>query len=249
MLTPDALNYKKQVMKLFVENTADSTVKQLLLWTVLSGDWRKADCIEYLVGPAAKVPSKAEAIQLVTQTLLKVLSSCMPPIYPRHRWTGADKAVKWVGLWDAVHSLLHPVYKKFLQLVHHSTGSSNVTISSSGQEPLALNAEAADALSEIVQGSLAQGLEEQSSASFAERNCRDRALAWQWVEQRPFADVWLITLLLDHLSKLLHAQLDLSGVAWETKERAKLAEAIFEGRDTANCRTFRLVVAGKGSLE
>eukprot|EP00971_Amphidinium_carterae_P036653 720348-Amphidinium_carterae.1 len=252
VLTPDALNYKKKMIKLFVENTADCTVTQLLLWTILTGDWRKADCIEYLVCPDAKLPAQVEVIQLVTQTLLKVLSSCMPPIYPRHRWTGADKAVKWVGLWDAVHSLLHPVYKKFLQLVHHSTSSSEIPMSSSGHEPHVLNAEgleAADAQTEIVQSSHVHGLDEQSSASFAERNSRDRALAWQWVDQRPFADVWLITILLEHLSELLHAQLELSGLEWERKQRAKLAEAIFEGRDTANARTFRLVVAGKGSLE
>jgi hypothetical protein len=46
-----------------------------------------------------------------------VVCGCLPPIFPRERWTKLDIAVDWIGLFESIHGLLSSVYREYYSVV------------------------------------------------------------------------------------------------------------------------------------
>eukprot|EP00971_Amphidinium_carterae_P286096 5680770-Amphidinium_carterae.1 len=110
-LTADAKAYKEHVLQVYHQTGTNKDHRIIVLLTVLNGDWRNESCIEYYTNTTSSLSQKQAACSAVSAALIQAYASCKPPIYPRHRWTGADAAIDWVASFQSCHGLFHHVYK------------------------------------------------------------------------------------------------------------------------------------------
>ena len=114
---PDAIQFKRDMLQLFVAQGYLVEVRKLLLIALPNGDWRQHQ-IEYYdnkarpVGVSEEVWKDALCKRLIGG-LMCALVSTSPPMYPRHRWTGADLACDFLGIMEACHCLLSSTMRRF----------------------------------------------------------------------------------------------------------------------------------------
>eukprot|EP00971_Amphidinium_carterae_P133246 2638808-Amphidinium_carterae.1 len=242
-ITEEALAYRHKVLELFLEPSTSALSKSVLLINAANGDWRRRDCIEYLVPADKPIPPLQETILQVQHALLSVLTASKPCTWPRHRWTGSDKSLASIALIDAVHGLLEPTYKAFLGLVSGAQPPPKVHhlgLTEAMTEEQALVNLAEDA--GVDPTSTGQNID------FSKRNALDREKAWAWVKTAPLPRLWLMRLVLGPLMTLLYKQLELSSENFEVKQQASQAKSCMEGSARWS-REFRLLTAAQLTLE
>ena len=112
---PEATRYRDAMLELFLrgDNTQENAARRAILQAVPIGDWRTQDRIEiYIPGDVEVDPdSYAESISAALE-----MGLCRAPfsLYPRHRWTGADKSVSDLGLVESFGGLLTAAYRRFV---------------------------------------------------------------------------------------------------------------------------------------
>lgn len=135
-----------------------------------------------------------------------VMSICghQPFCWPRHRWTGFDKALQDVGLLACIHGLLEPAYHEFLRL--QFGGHKDFAYGGDG--------DAAEADVEDARG-------DQGPASFAQTNKANRGKAAAWLETQPAADMFFMRKALQPVMSYLREELAMAGNTWQTVEWAR----------------------------
>eukprot|EP00971_Amphidinium_carterae_P252899 5020678-Amphidinium_carterae.1 len=219
-------------------------VKSVLLIRAVNGDWRRTDCIEHVVPAGEPLPPVEEVTLLIQHALLNVLAGTKPPVWVRHRWTGSDKSLDAIAAMFAIHGLLEPTYKAFLQLIHRGHATPRMEQHAPVPDDVDIEEHALATLQEEYPTTAPQT----DNTDYSKRNAIDREKAWAWISSSPFASLLLMKLVLTPLMSLLYKQLELGSEAWELKQRAEQAKWCLEGNHTWR-RGFTLLVAAQQKLE
>ena len=111
----EAADYRSYILNLFLAGSQFVAKRRSLLWVWCNGDWRNQSAIEHCADPAGPFTQTRTYIsRQVVNAFLSALTSRQPSVFPRNRWTACDLACDEVGLWLAVHSVLHDAYLAFL---------------------------------------------------------------------------------------------------------------------------------------
>eukprot|EP00971_Amphidinium_carterae_P159881 3169728-Amphidinium_carterae.2 len=117
-----AWEFKIQALKLFTAGGKTERLdQQVLLLSAFNGDWRNTDHVTFIIGNAVNTPYLETSILVIMETILiSVACSAKPPLWPRHRWTGAE----------SIHGLFRPTFRAWLRLHTSSSLRSQVPQSS-----------------------------------------------------------------------------------------------------------------------
>jgi len=101
----------KRILDLFLPpSNATSRLRRAIVLVLANGDWLdRRSLVHHCVGRqccADKVACRAK----FTTFLVNALAGASPPVWPQARWLGAEAAIGWIGLLQAVHGLLGVAY-------------------------------------------------------------------------------------------------------------------------------------------
>eukprot|EP00971_Amphidinium_carterae_P345902 6487089-Amphidinium_carterae.2 len=195
----------------------------------MNGDWRKENCIQYYKSAPGALEDNDLIYQKVVATILEVYVSSRPLVFPRHRWTGSDVSIDWIGAMESCHSLFSMVYTKFLSLLagvacHQSPLGDRDAQASLGAPP-AIDVEAepyGHQEQDYVEFGASHAHQEDNTASdYAAQMAKDRKLSKAWLETKPFGNLMIIRTVIQPLLELLYSQFELNSPEWEIAEQAK----------------------------
>ncbi len=126
-LLPEAVEYKKQILDLYLGIPDRSTLnisdavssktrlrfsqrmkQRCIIEHFFNDDLRNGEKIVHWAHPGQYVDSN-QALAIFLKYVVPALIPCSCPLFPRSRWFGADQALDYVGLWASVHGLLTPL--------------------------------------------------------------------------------------------------------------------------------------------
>ena len=103
-------------MDLFSSVCSTAAVQRVLVAALPNGNWKNLEQVEFYVGASTTLSRKAiEHLHL--SGLTYALCGHRPHIFPRHGWTGADKATSDLSKLERIHGLLTHTYTAFVDLL------------------------------------------------------------------------------------------------------------------------------------
>ena len=257
----DAQVYKDACLKLFFGHTSTNLLQQVLIHALPNGDWRDHTQVQYYMD-VDDTRSPAQVSQLLEVGLCCALVSHKPSLYPRHRWTGSDRAIDELMKLQCIHGLLGHAYVKFMKQhtgndVHtsteHTAGITDQSRGTTGQE-----AHNAPRLAEgLLHGSQEAEKEDVFDENISEEkrgsefHSKDRKVALQWLESNPFGRMVVLRAALQPIMSFMYDQFRTSSQAFELEQRSSLAQALLQGsagHDVLS-RQYMLTIAATGQLE
>ena len=264
--THDAMQYKANIVKVFLRNGPAALKRALLLGLCPNGDWR-SEHIEFYpdIAPAG-LDTREKVEEYVTNGLSIAFTSSQLRIYPRHRWVGMDLAVDEQGIMEACHRLLSTVYARFAASFQKGARRAQLERAArrlryySPREDLGIEDiapgqdDAIDGQADGAAGDHAaqgQGGQADDIASWAVINERCRRAATKFIfEGVPLAFLLKARLVMEPLRQLMGWQFEEAGQSWDTFHQSRLASAILEGGHTREqlfrAREYRIVNAALG---
>ncbi|CAK0851008.1 unnamed protein product [Prorocentrum cordatum] len=117
------MRHRTAVLDLFLPIRGSSPLghrqRRATLEDLLQGDWSISGEPQHYCPPGHCRGSADEIASNLAPILTTALFPCTLPLWPRHRWTGSDKAMDWAGLGLACHGILSevlPVWVRCVQL-------------------------------------------------------------------------------------------------------------------------------------
>eukprot|EP00971_Amphidinium_carterae_P094939 1878449-Amphidinium_carterae.4 len=262
---PEANIYKSELIRVFISTGSKVLQHKLLAARLPSGDWQRRDELQiYLPMHFKGKVSRSAISKSVESAITSLVASQRPHLFARHRWTGADLAIEELGRLEGLCRLLGSTFRRLCDVLGKSsartqpqatTSSTMVSSSTSSTAPLqgvpSSSAEVPIASASTQEGapdSSVVNCEAEEKHRSAELHSHDRAKGLQWLEQKPFGHLVLMRLSMAPLLKLLALQLEMSGWAWEQKQRATAAQHVFS-KESGPGRKFMLGVAANAELE
>eukprot|EP00971_Amphidinium_carterae_P197473 3919090-Amphidinium_carterae.1 len=258
----DTLEYKKNILSLFLDDSAQSLQACVRLVGLLNGDWSNHDVVEYWWNDRhGPMPDKDLIARCVSGAIMDALACKKPGLWPRHRWHGFKASLAWLGLMEAVHGLLSGAYSRFVKMLGHApvqlhdeddfllptsiSGDPFVMPFYDSQAWVAMSEPAGQASREGVQGAGATASD--ANGSYSKLNAKDRAESLEWLQSLPQGHVMLMAIILNPLEKLMSQHLKLSGYEWEQHQRALTAKNMLGSKECK--RVYRVEIAAQGLLE
>eukprot|EP00971_Amphidinium_carterae_P296702 5894053-Amphidinium_carterae.1 len=258
----ETLGYKKKMLSLFLDDSAQSLQACVRLVGLVNGDWSDHAVVEHWWGDRhGPMPDKDLIAQRVSGAIMDALACKKPALWPRHRWHGFKSSLAWLGLMEGVHGLLSGTYSRFVNMLGHGntpildeddillpgsmSGDPHVMAFYDCQGWVSQFEPVGQASSESVQGAGATAGD--TDVSYSKLNAKDRAEALEWLHAQPQGHVMLMAITLNPLEKLMSQHLKLSGHVWEKHERAVIAKQMLGGQECK--RVYRVEIAAHGSLE
>lgn len=261
----DALQYKQQVLRLFVSHGSKLAMRRVLLAYCPNGDWRceKVEC--YI--PAGSAYSREQLVEHVASGLVAALCSSQPSIYPRSRWTGADLATDCLGVMEACHRLLSTTFFRYVAEYESAPRARRLLAATGGVPDTNLDPTDAPANADLQLEDAAAGGDEVQDAggaaeadggkeaatntgtTLAEINAAHRRIATEWLKTKPLGQLILQRLVMEPLRQLQQRQFEVAGEAWEQKQRACALSSSSDGGNPFEAREYRLCVAASGRDE
>jgi len=119
------------VLDTFLPDNPESAVVRLILLKAAPGDWRKADRFDIFIPPGFTLDMVFEFLETF---FINCVAGCAPYIFPRSRWTGADRTCKQVGILLSIHDILRPAFLDWHETWHSADlDLDNVAISADAQ--------------------------------------------------------------------------------------------------------------------
>ena len=250
-----AIEYKMQIMDLFLARGSDFRVRRALVQSYLPGDWRNHEDIEYYRSPGMDDDLDDETLRgIVAHGVVRALANRRPHTYPRHRWTGFDLSLDEVGMLEAAHGILSHSYRRFLArfapMPRRPSGAASQA-PASGARALALGDEEHDQALDIADApDLYADLAKQDAptpSDWAQQNETHRKVAAEFVGRRPLGKITIMRRVFEPFRKLLNQLISMSSDKWDRKQ-ASLEAAHLLGKGTEP-RAFRVLVAALQTLE
>ena len=262
--TRAAQRYTSSVLTMFAQRGPNIDQKRLLLQLCPNGDWR-AQQVQYYVDPTGCGPqAESDVVDFVVAGLASALVSSQPPLYPRHRWTGADRATDEVALVECVHKLMSTTFLRYAAsftsgAVRRSLLEAGLRLSAYGpgrrpelEAPLPAGGEqggaGGDGLAEQG-GNEARGPDAQQDWAAINANYRRQAVRFFVGDRSPLGKLMLQRCLMEPLRAYLAKQFDLASADFERRESAKLAAALSRGETGAGARAYRLSLVASGAVD
>lgn len=265
VVPPDAIEYKRWVLGLFVSHGGKLAVRRILLALCPNGDWRQ-DEIQFFLAPGHKA-TKEQLLQHVTGGLVTALAASQPQLYRRSRWTGADLATDALGVLEACHKLLSTTFMRFSASFEPRSRARRLMAASGSGEGVAppsvpsaggdehreqaSEPRAGDMMALAVAGGEAQGLSDprESEPDWKLINAKHRSAGAEWVMTNPLGLLFAQRLVMEPLRKLMDRQFFVAADDWEMSQRWRLAEAMKRGPASHTDRQYRMGVAAQGEGE
>eukprot|EP00971_Amphidinium_carterae_P351803 6492285-Amphidinium_carterae.3 len=254
-LPAEVCKRRSLLMKLFIHRHPQGLSRQVMLDGIANGDWSRKDCLMHVVPSGKPVPSVSNLKTQFQLVLMKILAGSNPPLFPRHRWIGAESAICYFGLLHYLHGLLEPTMTKFMELVsERSTTIHANPVGVTMDDMLSSGNHTAEALSLDQTSWVAGGVAaEEALASIPEGlpglNAKNRSESAAWIQSHPEGELFVMQMIVRPLADLMTNQLTSSGAQYEQSERAKMAAAMLSGTYNVQSRSFQLVQAASGQLE
>jgi len=260
----DAERHRQHVLDMFSRGPEATLQKQLLNSTLPSGRWWKTDVVEIWMPQG--LPD-GTCLQQWKKKKGEALASTLLPgtfhVYPRHRWTGAEKAVSEVALLACFHDVLTPTWWEF-SVARLGLPRAMRVRDTMRQQGIGIDADveacAAGAAVEdperddgaaVDDGGGDEGAAAQAFGSFSRKNKAYVAngLAWLSLQQpSTVTQAVLVQNVISILQRLLRRHLVLCSREWELQERAKAARHSKSGGSGWG-RDFPVLVAARGTEE
>jgi hypothetical protein len=248
----EASEHRASVLSVFVSRGPHLRARTATLATCLNGDWQNRNRAEVYL-PHGATDNKKVRTKLVS-LVVWALTSRAPPTYPRHRWTGADEALDYVGLMQSVHGLASSAFLRWLAGRRDGEQKSGTVPPADhadrlpvGDEPVAGGPEP------HVEGEGADDREgghiESGPKTWAEENEANRRGAQQFIVSREIDLVAPMRVVMGPLAELLREYLFFGGGRWECQQRHTATQATPDGTGVAGERKLRLLVAAANELE
>ena len=234
----DAQRHRYNCMTMFMQRGAHMEKRRLLMALVPNGDWRHSK-VQYYKDPNGFGPQRDEdVVEHVVLGLLAALAASSPPVYARHRWTGADIATDWLGLLEACHRLGSSTYMRFA--ASYSSGAMRASLLLCGERlshyDTASLSELADADNDV---SPHGGVDAPAAPNnpgeidWAKVNAEDRRHGVKFWASKPMGCLVRQRLVLEPMRCYLQLQFELSSEAFEHRQLCNLAKALARGRQAS----------------
>ena len=232
ILPGEALKYKEHVLDLFHATLSYRSKKVCLLMRVMNGDWRDHKHIQYYTDKVDSLQNKELVLQWMTSVLLEVYVSRKPFVYPRHRWTGSDRSIDWVGAMEICHGLFTATYTQFLQLLakpstsraSHPPATVNLPVPEAevddGDHGFAPFPMAGDADLEVDETDYPDPDMPHAVVDHAALLAKDRWHAQQWISGGILANLHIMRTVLEPMQEMLTAQFHLNSSEFELEQQA-----------------------------
>ena len=247
-----AQQYKQHVLHLFHATMSFQAKKLCLLLRVMNGDWRVRGKLQYYTDRDDSLKDRVVIVQWMTSVLMEVYVSHKPVLYPRHRWTGADRALDWFAAMESCHGLFSLTYKVFLSLC--GPAANNASMAGIRQHddfqvadpalpelPVALPHEVT---SKEESFNMTSTMDQDESDNPAASLAKDRILAQQWLQKDVLTSMFIMRTVLDPLQELMSGQFYLNGPEFELEQQAHACQ-----HHNAVPRHFMLTKAASQELE
>lgn len=189
-----------------------------VLRELLNGDWTIQGVLQhYCWGPGC-CDSELHTCQKLEEYLLKTLAKAAPPVFPRHKWVGADTAIDWFGKYVAIHGLLRHVFDSMWGSIGEGEDRTDLVPFEMPDLPESV---------------------EESDFKLISKRWKQCAVRWC---RRPFQELLLFRLAIRPNCNAMARQLSLSSAAWdrcqvaaelETKHRKyRMSEAFKDSSST-----------------
>ena len=202
----EAKAFKASVLHELCGSDVEFAPLRLALGKLASGDWRVKNTFQYLAKPHE---SRRSVLLLLFKELVPLLLGHVPFGFPTHRWTGADKSLRDVGLLGCIHNLLQSVYAEFMNMMesHLVTHGRRA-----GGDDARHGGDVGGAYDASVQP---EDLPQHS----AEAKRHYRGAANQWIQTTNTArDMMTMSVALDPIASCMHSQLQSSSSEWTTEQ-------------------------------
>eukprot|EP00971_Amphidinium_carterae_P146548 2904746-Amphidinium_carterae.3 len=261
---PEANIYKSELISVFISTGSKVLQHKLLAARLPNGDWQRRDELQiYLPLHLKDKVSKIAVSKRVESAITSLAASQRPHLFARHRWTGADLAVEELGRLEGLCGLLGSAFRRFCDVLGKSSAktqpetkaSSMMWSSSTGSTAHVADGPSKSATipgagaHEGVTDASVVNCEAEEKHRSAELHSHDRAKGLLWLNERPFGHLVLMRVSMAPLVKLLAEQLEMSGWAWEQKQRSATAQHLSSNNKSGPCRKFMLGVAANAELE
>eukprot|EP00971_Amphidinium_carterae_P066173 1310632-Amphidinium_carterae.2 len=108
-LTQSERQYRHEVLRVFQPQRVKAKIIVLKMSQMLNGDWKLPVSTHLTHWCSGCCESHDNALNKTLFLLNKMLSSCRPELFSVSNWDGWPRSLVFVGLFGAVHSLLHEV--------------------------------------------------------------------------------------------------------------------------------------------
>ena len=231
-LSTAAQAYKAHMLQLYHTSLTSKSKKLILFLAYLNGDWRNTEAIEYHVDKPGSLQDRAQVVRALSVVIIEVYASSRPPLYPRHRWTGADKSVDWVASFQSIHGLFKVVYLRFLALVGRAAPSAEPGVAAptlplaelpqelDREDPMSLDVGAGG-----TSGTTSSSAVDAGAREYATQLARDRRCGQEWLLTDPSTNLYVMRTVQQPLLDLLYSEFHVSSPEHELVEQAKAPRA------------------------
>ena len=259
----EVVDYKKQIVRLFVNHGNAVHTRRALLAICPNGDWR-AENVQYyvpIVGGDFRADDKSGILEFLTHGLTSALASSQPAQYNRSRWTGSDIALDDLSIFEAVHKLLSTTMCRFaatfltgqaarfhldlgVSLARYEQGLAVAIADIPGGNESGDDGEEVEADADAPRDKPQPDDQQEKDLSWAQQNARHRRQSIEFLRLRPFAHMILMRWLMEPLRQYLSKQFDRASDKWERKQLSAVAKAVRDGR--APSRQYRITEVASG---
>eukprot|EP00971_Amphidinium_carterae_P334193 6469322-Amphidinium_carterae.1 len=178
-----------------------------------------------------------------------------PDTFPKHRWTGGDAAIDFMGRLESVHHLLSLTFEKYVATfqkpMFKQMGSSDTSagmamelVQDMGEAILTLDeALGGDAAAKLAchEGAIAEDVGEGGESPA--QHAHDRKVALAWVRTKPHDTLILLRQAVEPLRVLLSQHFAMSGESFEVRQRAIDAKNLTRPGESFRKRDFMITWA------
>lgn len=86
-------------------------IRRRVVEALANGDWDQAGCVEHVCKGCCR--SREDTAGKMASMLCNILARQACPVFPRSRWTRADRTLRWLGMLWSLHRLLPTVYMEW----------------------------------------------------------------------------------------------------------------------------------------
>lgn len=261
-----ATEWRLNALRLFSARGAKAVMRMVTLAYLPNGDWRKPKTLEIFVTREVRERLGDDRLRrMVAAGIEAACASCCPLVYNRHRWTGLDLCLDYLGRLSVMNGLLEDAFLEFAKSFHTgfpgdqagrsadiaSNAPSLSHITSGGREQGIDGGEVLVALPEAAPGdsigietNLGEGAGGDTS-TWQEERVQNRRAALAFMMDSPLEKLVLLRLAVEPLRSLLTAKFMVASPEWDAKSRcADLPSSADGGEAPGDERAqFRVLVS------
>jgi hypothetical protein len=227
-----ATDYKNLILDTFLPASEDTATIRLILLRCAPGDWRRTDSFDIFVAPGWTV---APTVNFIESMFVSCIAGCVPFVFPRSRWTGADRTLKQVGLFLGIHGLLRATYLLWFDSWHSTDADAGFTALGAGD---AMMVEDQPGNTDNASRDAAQETKKDYKQLQIEANKLHRLTARRMLllpHDRPMKELFAIRMILDPFMEYRNAEFKNNG--WEA-ESVRWAECVSESGNAGDLKSF-----------